>query len=224
MIVVCDALCLGRNLSLVLQIAAFTPNVIVCVNLLDQAEKKGVRYDLEMLSAELGLAVIPCAAKHGRGLEELMRAAAHLCETPAADARRRRLPRRLSGTGRNGCAKLTAVIADTNPALPARFAAEKLLCGDMEMIKALETHFEAALLENPAVTAVLEQARAALLAAGYDCEKICDAVAESLQNTGKALAEKATLAAGNAYGGTDRRIDALLCRPVGRLFRSCFCF
>ena len=213
-IVVCDALCLGRNLSLVLQIAAFTPNVIVCVNLLDQAEKKGVRYDLEMLSAELGLAVIPCAAKHGRGLEELMRAAAHLCETPAADAAdaaaavcRAVFPEPVE----TAVQKLTAVIADTNPALPARFAAEKLLCCDTEMIKALETHFEAALLENPAVAAVWEQARAALLAAGYDCEKICDAVAESLQNTGKALAEKATLAAGNAYGGTDRRIDALLC-------------
>ena len=45
-IVVCDALCLGRNLALVLQIAEFTPNVAVCVNLLDEAEKKGVWYDL----------------------------------------------------------------------------------------------------------------------------------------------------------------------------------
>ncbi len=210
-IVVCDALCLGRNLSLVLQIAEFTPKVIVCVNLLDQAEKKGVRYDLDKLSADLGLAVIPCAAKHGRGLDKLMCAAAHLCEKPAATAFdavcRAVFPEPVEAAVQ----KLTAVIADTSPALPARFAAEKLLCGDTEMLKALETHFETELLENPAVAAVVEQSRVALLAEGYDREKICDAVAESLQNTGKALADKATLAAGNAYGGTERKIDALLC-------------
>jgi len=42
-IVVCDCLCLERNLNLVLQIIEITPNVIVCVNLLDEARKKKVK-------------------------------------------------------------------------------------------------------------------------------------------------------------------------------------
>ena len=42
-IVVCDALCLERNLNLVLQILEITPRVIVCVNLLDEAKKNGNR-------------------------------------------------------------------------------------------------------------------------------------------------------------------------------------
>ena len=44
--VVCDATCLERNLILVLQILEITRNVIVCVNLMDEAKKKGIRVDL----------------------------------------------------------------------------------------------------------------------------------------------------------------------------------
>ena len=55
MVVVCDALCLERNLNLVLQILEITNNVIVCVNLLDEAQKKGIQIDLKKLEQILGI-------------------------------------------------------------------------------------------------------------------------------------------------------------------------
>lgn len=57
-VVVVDATCLERNLNLVLQILEMTPNVIVCVNLLDEAKKKSINVDLNLLSEILGVPVI----------------------------------------------------------------------------------------------------------------------------------------------------------------------
>ena len=57
-VVVADATCLERNLNLVLQILEITRKVIVCVNLLDEAEKKGIYVNLDTLSRELGVPVM----------------------------------------------------------------------------------------------------------------------------------------------------------------------
>ncbi len=73
-IVVCAATCLERNLNLVLQIIEITPRVAVCVNLLDEAEKKGIVIDTERLSELLGVPVVGTSARSGSGLESLMNA------------------------------------------------------------------------------------------------------------------------------------------------------
>ena len=71
MIVVCDAVCLERNLSLVLQVLDITKNVIVCVNLIDEAEKKKIKIDLKKLSKTLGVRVIGMSAINKIGIDEL---------------------------------------------------------------------------------------------------------------------------------------------------------
>lgn len=71
MVVVCDAVCLERNLSLVLQVLDITKNVIVCVNLIDEAEKKKIKIDLKKLSKILGVKVIGMSAVNKIGIEEL---------------------------------------------------------------------------------------------------------------------------------------------------------
>ncbi|MBR4110234.1 MAG: ferrous iron transporter B [Clostridia bacterium] len=71
MIVVCDAVCLERNLSLVLQVLDVTKNVIVCVNLIDEAEKKKIKIDLKKLSKILDVKVIGMSAVNKIGIDEL---------------------------------------------------------------------------------------------------------------------------------------------------------
>ncbi len=71
-IVVCDATSLERNLNLVLQIMQITPNVIVCVNLLDEAKKKKISIDLLKLQELLGVPVVGTSAVKKQGLDELM--------------------------------------------------------------------------------------------------------------------------------------------------------
>ena len=79
-VVVCDATCLERNLNLALQITELTPNVILCVNLLDEARSRGIALDLELLSHRLGIPVVGVTAKKKRTLVPLVRALDALVE------------------------------------------------------------------------------------------------------------------------------------------------
>lgn len=71
-IVIVDATCLERNLNLVLQTIEITKNVVVCVNLMDEAKRKGVNVDLIKLSLLLGVPVVGTSAAKGKGLDGLM--------------------------------------------------------------------------------------------------------------------------------------------------------
>ena len=72
-IVVCDAVCLERNLNLVLQTLEITKKVIVCVNLLDEAEKKKIKINLSQLSQILGVPVVGTSARNKKGLDNLLK-------------------------------------------------------------------------------------------------------------------------------------------------------
>lgn len=71
-VVVVDATCLERNLNLVLQILEITSKVVVCVNLVDEAERKKIQIDYRSLAAGLGVPVVPTAARGGYGLDTLV--------------------------------------------------------------------------------------------------------------------------------------------------------
>ena len=71
-VVVIDATCLERNLNLVYQTMELTPNVIVCVNLLDEAKSKGIFIDLDKLSTYLGVPVVGTIARKKKTLKNLL--------------------------------------------------------------------------------------------------------------------------------------------------------
>lgn len=68
---VCDATSLSRSLILASQVCRVCRRVIICVNLIDEAEKKGITVDRDALEEETGCPVVLCAARSGDGLEEL---------------------------------------------------------------------------------------------------------------------------------------------------------
>jgi len=70
-IVVADATCLERNLYLVFQIMELTDNVILCINLIDEAKKKNIVIHGWDIEKSLGIPVVLCSARSGIGLEEL---------------------------------------------------------------------------------------------------------------------------------------------------------
>ena len=71
-VVVVDATCLERNLNLVYQTMELTNKVIVCVNLLDEAQKKGIYIDLKKLEDTLGVPVVGTVAKNKKSLNKLL--------------------------------------------------------------------------------------------------------------------------------------------------------
>lgn len=70
-VVVCDATCLERNLNLVLQTIEVGRPVLVCVNLLDEAAKRGIVIDLLRLRRDLGVPVVGVTAREPQSLTAL---------------------------------------------------------------------------------------------------------------------------------------------------------
>ena len=70
--VVCDATSLERNLYLALQIIETGADTVICVNLLDEARKKGIVVDTKLLEKELGVKIVEMTARDGVGVTELL--------------------------------------------------------------------------------------------------------------------------------------------------------
>jgi ferrous iron transport protein B len=105
-----DAANLERNLYLVCQVLDLGLPAVVCLNMTDVAEARGVRIDTETLSRRLGVPVVRTEAHRRRGMEELRSAVLHIADQPPAPRpdpfppafreERERLAERLAGMGR----------------------------------------------------------------------------------------------------------------------------
>jgi ferrous iron transport protein B len=134
-VVVTDATALERNLNLVLQILQITDRVVVCLNLSDEARRKGIAVDHRALARELGVPVVPTAARTGEGLSALVRTIAEVASGQVATK-----PRRLPATPPvdRALESLAPLIDAASPGLPnARWVATRLLDGDTRVEQAL---------------------------------------------------------------------------------------
>jgi ferrous iron transport protein B len=136
-IVVTDATALERNLNLVLQVMEITDRVIVAVNLMDEARRKGIDVDLRTLSRDLGVPAIGIVARTGEGVHSLLETVDAV--TSGAIATK---PLRVTGTPefQRAVQELVPLIETAAPGVPnARWIAIRLLDGDAEVEEALTT-------------------------------------------------------------------------------------
>lgn len=134
-IVVTDATCLERNLNLVLQALEISDKVVVCVNLIDEARRKGIEVDVRCLARDLGVPAIPTVARKSEGLQNLISTVADVISGQIANA-----PHRVQGEGafQQAVNELLPLIEESAPGLPnARWVAMRLLDGDHRVRQAL---------------------------------------------------------------------------------------
>lgn len=133
-IVVVDATRLERNLNLALQVLEITDRAVVAVNLMDEAERKGIRVDTRALGRDLGAPVVPMAARSGLGLPEL-RAAILGVASGTIQCRIHPAPD-LGAEVEASLARLTEAVLAEYPGLPnARWVALRLLEGDPSVVR-----------------------------------------------------------------------------------------
>ncbi|MDP0497298.1 MAG: ferrous iron transport protein B [Verrucomicrobiota bacterium JB024] len=87
-LVVVDSTAVERNLNLVLQILQITKRVVVCLNLMDEARAHHIEIDVSALEAELGVPVVPCSARRGEGIDELLQAVSRVAAGERPQGRR----------------------------------------------------------------------------------------------------------------------------------------
>jgi small GTP-binding protein len=71
-LVVVDGTSMERNLNLALQVLEMTDQVIICINLIDEAEKIGIVIDEKKLSCKLGVPVVKISARNKQGIDTLL--------------------------------------------------------------------------------------------------------------------------------------------------------
>jgi ferrous iron transport protein B len=212
-VVVTDATAIERNLNLVLQILQITDRVIVCLNLMDEARRKGILVDHRALSRKLGVPVVPAAARTGEGLSALVRAVADVA-AGRIDARPRRLP--TTPALDRALDALVPLIEATAPGLPSsRWVATRLLDGDARVEEALATG-ELGDRESPpdeaALTALVSAAdrHRAELAGEFR-----DQVVEAIYADAATVAERAVRQKGGAPSrDLDTAVDRILTSRV----------
>lgn len=137
-VIVVDATRLERNLNLVLQVLEITDRAVLCLNLIDEAARHKIQIDDRLLSKNLGIPVVPTAARQGTGIQELLKnihdvaTGLYICK-----------PHRLGGEIKNvskAVDELNRQIAETFPGLPnTRWIALRLLEGDQRVIDAVRS-------------------------------------------------------------------------------------
>lgn len=148
-VIVVDATCMERNLNLALQVLQITRRAVLCLNLMDEARAHGITIETRQLARDLGIPVVPCAARSGEGIPELIRETAIMAVRPDAPPPRR-LPLEIPGL-RLALDQLEADLAEVFPHLPQpRWVALRLLEGDRDIMDAVRSGEIGALAEAAA--------------------------------------------------------------------------
>lgn len=201
-VVVCDATCLERNLNLVLQTLEITGNVVVCVNLMDEAKKKHIRIDLQRLSQELGgVPVVGVSARSG-GLDVLETALADLPERPAVQIT---YPPEVE----QAVVSVLLQVEKYRPDSGARWLALRLLDGDKSFLESLRTYCPA-LLQDRELQGKIKDEKATLRKNGLSEDALRDEITAVLVRRAEQIYRSCVVRENCPAAMRDRKLDHLL--------------
>lgn len=209
-IVVVDATCLERNLNLVFQIMEITKNVILCVNLLDEAKKKKIKIDLEKLSNELGIPVVGTTARKKKTLENLLSTLDKVCRKEIIpNPKIVKYPDNLE----NAIIKLTDVLKSEFklPSYTYRFLALKILDGNEKILLSIEENFSISILGNEKITHFKKEI---LKEENLNKKDLKSIITSSIVNRAESVAKDVCTFENPDYSKRDRKIDKILTSKI----------
>ena len=205
-IVVCDGTTLERNMNLVLQIMETTKNVILCVNLLDEAKRKNIEINLNKLSDILKIPVIGTAARSGKGLEKIFPSLYELFSNKKDDIYIVRYPEELEREISILQEDLEKFLPDT---LNARWATVRVLEDDKSFFESLSKHENIDLSANKNLDEKIKASRLRLQDKTYNLEKIKDSIVEAFVNNAEEICKDTVIYKNKNYNQRDRKLDKL---------------
>jgi ferrous iron transport protein B len=140
-VVISDAAALERNLYLVAELLLLPTPLVVALNMMDVAERAGIRIDPHMLEAALGVPVIPLVASRNQGLRELIRAVDQVVRHP--EGYRPRVPTIREGHQAVMAAVRQLIAGQVPSAYPEEWVAMKLLEGDGDLLAVMQERLPA---------------------------------------------------------------------------------
>ena len=196
-VVVCDATCLERNLNLVLQIMETSRRTVLCLNMLDEARRKGIGVDTELISKRLGIDVVGVVARKKKSLAGLVKVLDGEKEREAYKIRY--------------CDEIEEAIGELAPRIEAcignkisaRWASLRLLDGDEELMGTVKSLCDKTCDLEETVRSVKER----LSEAGFSDEALGESIASSTVRSAEEICRGAVTYEREEYSNRDRRLD-----------------
>ena len=213
-IVVLDATCLERNLNLAIQILEVNKKAVICVNLLDEATKKGIQIDLDELSLYLGVPVVGTAARSGEGLDELKDA---VFDVAAGERKVFGTKIKYNSNLEKAITKLENIIEDsklfddkTFSYLSKRFLALRLIDCDKKLDNSIKEYFNFSLVEHKTINKAFTEIHNELENIGMKQDDIRDIIVEGIVAKAQEIYAHCTCLCDKCYSRRDRKLDKIL--------------
>lgn len=194
-IIVVDATCLERNLNLVFQVMEITNNVILCVNLLDEAKKKKIKIDLDKLSSELGIPVVGTTARKKKTLTNLIKTLEKVCN---GNIKPNPKKVRYSKDIEKSISEISNIL-EVETSLPKqlyRWVSLKLLDGEPKILNSIQENFLIDINKFDAFKKFNENFK--------------DVIVSSIMDKAEKICKKVCTFENENYSSRDRKIDKIL--------------
>ena len=209
-VVIVDATSLERNLNLVYQIMEITPNMIVCVNLLDEAKKKGIYIDLEELEKRLGIPVVGTIARKKKTLTKLMEKVEEVCKN-----KEKIKPNQITYLPyiEDSIQLLQEEIEKLLPKEEkylSRWIALKLIDREEKIIKEIEKNLKISITTDKEINKRINRIKGILENYGIEKDEVKDKIISSIVFKAEAVYQDVVQNENRSYHEKDRKIDKIL--------------
>ncbi len=216
-VVVCDATCIERNLNLVLQIMEMGAQVIVCVNLLDEAKKKGIDINLEEMEEELQVPVVGVIGREKKTLHRLIDAIETLANKDVSD-KNKDISDRNKGVSilyptiiEEEIRKLEIVIRPiVHNEKTIRWLAVRLLEQNLIALEYLLQYTDCAKEYMEFVLEKVNEVRTSLQMKGYPYHRLQQVFVKTIYSISQRITQSCICYHSEEYNQRDRRLDRIL--------------
>ncbi|ACD23203.1 ferrous iron transport protein B [Clostridium botulinum] len=207
-VVIVDATCLERNLNLVLQTLEITENVLVCVNLMNEAKRKGIVINLEKLSSLLGVPVVGTSANIGKGLKELKDEIYNLSFN---SINKNTISIKYNSFIEESILLIEKSLPDNlKDKINTRWLSLKLLEGDLTLLSSIDNYIGFNLLDDTGISKAIYNAKEYLKINGLDENMLRDDIVTTLVRIAEKVSKDVVAFSLEKYNDFDRKIDKVL--------------
>ncbi len=208
-IIVVDSTCLERNMNLVFQIMEITDNVIVCVNLLDEAKKKKIKIDLDKLSMELGVPVVGTIARKKNTLNNLMDIVKRVCQKKIEP---KPIKVRYSNLIENSIKTLESKMISCNINIEnkkmLRWISLKILDGEEKILETIEKNYNINIINNIELQEERNKLLKELEKEKINEKNLKDKIVSQIMKKAEEICKK--VCTFESYSNRDRKIDKIV--------------
>ncbi|MEN8078310.1 ferrous iron transport protein B [Clostridioides difficile] len=207
-VIVVDATCLERNLNLVLQTIEITDKVIVCVNLMDEAKRKGITVDLIKLSLLLGVPIVGTSASIGQGMKELMDS---IYNVTFNKVNTNPLKIKYNDKIEKAVSQIEPAVKEIlNGKINARWLSLKLLENDISLLNSVNKYLEFDITKDEQIIKAIECGKKYLEENNINNQLIRDEIVSVIVKKSEKISKSVVTFRKEEYNSTDRKIDSIL--------------